>query len=116
MHEKSLSSAEVRFIDRDQVIRDLRQAAAEARSRYPEIAKVLLIGSLVKGNWTADSDADLIVVVRKEFRDLLERSRYQIFTKSIPTDTLVFSEAEFELLSKDLTSFPAQDLRFSLEL
>jgi predicted nucleotidyltransferase len=116
MGEKSWNSVEVRFIDYDQVIRDLRQAVAEARARYPEIVKVLLFGSLVKGNWTAESDADLIVVVREEFPDILSRSPYQIHTHSIPTDSLVYSEREFERLAKDPTSFLAQNLASALEL
>ena len=48
MPEASSSFAEVRFIDRDQVIRDLRKAVAEAKERYPEILKVYLFGSLMQ--------------------------------------------------------------------
>ncbi len=116
MPEKSWNFAEVRFIDRDQVIRDLRQAVAEAKSRYPEIVKVLLFGSFVQGTWTADSDADLIVVVRKDFANFLDRSRYQIFTNAIPTDSLVYSEDEFEKRACDPSSFLAQNLSSTLEL
>jgi len=116
MGDKSWNSAEVRFIDRDEVIRDLRQAVAEAKARYPEIAKVFLFGSFVQGNWTADSDADLIVVVRKEFSAFSDSCRYQIYAKSIPTDSLVYSESEFEKLARDLESFLAQNLASALEL
>jgi predicted nucleotidyltransferase len=44
---------------------------SEAKAAHPEIVKVLLFGSLVQGNWTADSDADLVVVVGREFPDFL---------------------------------------------
>ena len=109
-------SAEVRFIDLEQVLRDLRRAASEAKRTRPEIVKVYLFGSLVKGNWTADSDADLMVVVRREFQDILERSPYQIHTTAIPTDTLVYSEAEFERLSCDPESLVAQNRAVAMEL
>ena len=110
-------SAEVRFIDLEQVLRDLRRAASEAKRTRPEIVKVYLFGSLVKGNWTADSDADLIAVVRKEFPDfVLSRSAYQIYTPSIPTDTLVYSESEFEQLLADPSSLVAQELPSMMEL
>ncbi len=89
---------------------------AEAKARYPEITKVFLFGSLVQGNWTADSDADLIVVVRKDFADFFESCRYQIYAKSIPTDSLVYSEREFDKLASDPTSFLAQNLPTALEL
>jgi len=75
MDKASWNFAEVRFIDRDQVIRGLRQAVAKAKAKYPEIVKVLLFGPFVQGTWTADSDADLFVVVRKEFADIFGRGQ-----------------------------------------
>jgi len=116
MQNKSWSSAEVRFIDRDEVIRALRQAVAEAKGRYPEIVKVYLFGSLVNGTWTADSDADLIIVVRKEFREFSDSCPYQIYTRAIPVDSSVYSEAEFEKQMSDPTSFLATNLGSALEL
>jgi hypothetical protein len=116
MGDRSWSGAEVRFIDYDQTIRNLRKAAAEAKAAHPEIVKVLLFGSLVQGNWTADSDADLIVVVRKELSDFSSRSPYHIFAPGIATDSLVYSEAEFERLSRDPESFLAQNIATALEL
>jgi hypothetical protein len=117
MRAESWNSVEVRFLDLDQVLRDLRRAAAEAKCAHPEVAKIYLFGSLVKGNWTADSDADLIVVARKEFPDFVRsRAAYQIFTPAIPTDTLVYSEREFEQLRADPSSLVAQEFPFMLEL
>ena len=117
MRDESSISVEVRFLDLDQVLRDLRSAAAEARRAHPEIVKVYLFGSLVRGNWTADSDADLIVVACKEFPDWVRsRSAYQIFTPSIPTDTLVYSEREFEQLRADPSSLVAREFPFMMEL
>ena len=111
MPEKFRLGAEVRFIDDDQVIRDLRQAVAEAKAAHPEIVKVLLFGSFVQGNWTADSDADLFVVVRKELADILDQGSYAIFAKGIPIDSVVYSLTEFEQLSRDPTSFLARTSR-----
>jgi len=116
MPERFSSSAEVVFLDRDRVIRDLRAAAAEAKRVYPEILKVFLFGSLVDGTWTADSDADLMIVVRKEFSDFFESCRYQIYTNSIPTDSLVYPAAEFEQLAQDPESFVSRNLSRALEL
>ncbi len=116
MAEGSSNFAEVRFLDRERVIRDLRQAVAEAKARNPEITKVFLFGSLVQGNWTADSDADLMVVVRKEFTGFSDSVPYQIYTNSIPTDSLVYSEADFEKMVRNPESFLAQNLSTALEL
>ncbi len=108
--------AEVRFIDRQQVIRDLRVAIRDAKARFPGIIKVLLFGSYFQGNWTADSDADLIVVVRRDFPSILDRSPYQIFTPAILTDSLVYSKAEFEKMARDPSSFLAPNISTGLEL
>ena len=116
MHGLSSSSAAVEFLDREKVLVDLRKAAAEARARHPEIARVYLFGSLARDDWTADSDADLIVVVRTEFRDVLERSVYQIQCRSIATDTLVYSEAEFERQASEAGSFLAQAMENAVAL
>ncbi len=116
MQNKSWSGAEVRFIDYDQTLRNLRKAVAEAKAAYPEIVKVLLFGSLVNGTWTADSDADLIVVVRKELAGFSSRSPYHIFAEGIATDSLIYSETEFERLSRDPESFLAQNLPKAIEL
>ena len=112
----SWNSAEVRFINFDLVISDLRRAVAEARARFPEIKKVYLFGSLVDGTWTADSDADLMIVVRRDLPDFFDGCRYQIYVDSIPVDSLVYSEAEFELQAADPSSFVALNLTSALEL
>jgi hypothetical protein len=116
MPEQSWTGAEVRFIDYDQVLADLRRAVAEAKTAHPEIVKVYLFGSLVQGNWTADSDADLIVIVRRDFADIFARGDYHISAPSIPTDTVVYSESEFAKLAQDPSSFLAQNLPSAMEL
>lgn len=98
------------------MLAELRDAVADAKARHPEIVRVLLCGSLVRGDWTADSDADLIVVTRRDFHGLAERARYQIFINSMPTDTLVYSEREFEDLARDPAGFLAGELSSALDL
>ena len=107
----------VKFLDYDQILSDLRQAVSEAKAARLEIVNVLLFGSLVQGDWTADSDADLIVVVRGGFPDFLNsRAPYQVFTPAIPTDSLVYSEREFEQLSAGQESLLARNLPTAVEL
>lgn len=109
-------SAEVRYLDRETILADLQRAVGAAKARYPEISKVYLFGSLADGTWTAESDADLMIVVRKHFEGFFESCRYQIYCDSIPVDSLVYSEAEFERMASDPESFVAQSLLQVLEL
>jgi predicted nucleotidyltransferase len=113
---RSSSSAEVNFLDRDRVLEELRRAARQARTAHPEITRVFLFGSLARGDYSASSDADLIVVVRREFEGVLDRAPYQIHTPVISTDTLVYSEAEFERLAADPASFLGRNLVEAIEL
>jgi len=116
MPERSWSGAEVRFIDYDQTIRNIRKAVAAAKAAHPEIVRVFLFGSLAQGTWTADSDADLIVVVRGRLTDFSSRSPYHIFPKGIATDSLVYSESEFEEQCQDPSGFLAGNLLYAVEL
>ena len=116
MAKLSLNFAAVSFLDRDGVLTELTQAVRDARRRYPEIVKVLLVGSLVRGDWTAASDADLVVVVRDQRADLGSRARYQIFTRAIPTDSQVFTETEFAAVGSDPQHPLASDLPDAVEL
>jgi predicted nucleotidyltransferase len=102
MPEPFSSSVEVRFIDGDAVIAELREAARNARASAPEIERVFLFGSFAKGNWTAESDADLLVVVNHDFPDILSRACYQLHVSSVPTDTVVCTPAEFARLAPQL--------------
>jgi len=116
MQKRSSISAEVRFLDRDAVLADLRHAVAEARAQYPEIVKVYLFGSLADGTWTADSDADLMIVVRAQFKNFGDSCRYQIYADSIPADSLVYSEGDFTRMASDPESFVARNLVGAIEL
>jgi hypothetical protein len=58
----------------------------------------------------------LFVVVRKELAGFSSRSPYNIFAPGIATDSLIYSEAEFEKLSQDASSFVAQALVNAVEL
>jgi len=117
MPEPFQGSAEAKSRDHGQVLDELRQAVREAKIARPEIVKVLLFGAVAQGNWTPDCEANLIVVVRKEFPDFLRsRAPYHVFAPSIPTDSLVYSEREFVQMSRDWDSFLAQNLRTAIEL
>ncbi|WP_299286017.1 nucleotidyltransferase domain-containing protein, partial [Thermoflexus sp.] len=52
-------------LDRDELLRRLREAAAEALEAFPELLEVRLIGSLATGTATGTSDVDLLLRVRE---------------------------------------------------
>ncbi|MBO9362072.1 MAG: HEPN domain-containing protein [Thermoflexus sp.] len=62
---ESSGSVTVISLDRDELLRRLRKAAAEALEVFPELQEVRLIGSLATGTATGTSDADLLLRVRE---------------------------------------------------
>jgi predicted nucleotidyltransferase len=96
----SKGSAKAFFLDRDAVLNRLRIAAQEALRLFPEVAEVLLFGSLADDTHTGLSDIDLAVVLAASSAsvDPLERARpfHRHFQQrlALGVDIVVFSETE----------------------
>ncbi len=50
-------------LDRDLILERLHRYAERELAQRPEVREVVLIGSLARGDWSARSDADVVVVV-----------------------------------------------------
>ena len=82
-------------LDRDLVVDRLRAFATSVVGARPEVRMVVLIGSLARGDWSARSDADLVVVVDDAPTPARDRSpHYTPVGVGIATDVFVFTEAE----------------------
>ena len=53
------------YLNKEERIERLRQAAVRARKRVPEIKRVILFGSMATGIPSPRSDADLLIVVER---------------------------------------------------
>ncbi|QOJ78635.1 nucleotidyltransferase domain-containing protein [Infirmifilum lucidum] len=73
MPEKSWSSAGVRLyrLDREKVVAELRRYARDALRKGALL--VVLVGSLARGDYTAYSDADVVVVLESSDKKPHER-------------------------------------------
>ena len=83
--------------DRDLVLRRLQAWARGQLARRPEVRRVVLIGSLARGDWSARSDADVVIVVAGApagpgpFRGPAYLPGASV---GAPVDILVYTEAE----------------------
>jgi predicted nucleotidyltransferase len=70
--------------------------AREELARRPEVKRVVLIGSLARGDWSARSDADVVVVVAGSTEPGPFRGAGYVPRTSVgaPVDVLVYTEAE----------------------
>ena len=73
MQKRSWSSAEIKLfkLDYNSVIEELKEYARKALEKGAYA--VILIGSLARGDYTAFSDADLVIIVSQASRKPIER-------------------------------------------
>lgn len=92
----SFGSVKAISLDRDEVIRRLREAAAEAMEAFPQLLEVRLIGSLATGTHTGTSDVDLLLRVGEPAGNPLEimQPYFDFFSRrlEIGLDLLLFGE------------------------
>ena len=58
-----MSDAAFHRLDRDLIVERLEGYARQELAQRPEVREVVLIGSLARGDWSARSDADVVIVV-----------------------------------------------------
>jgi predicted nucleotidyltransferase len=73
MPNRSSDSSGVVFLDREQALADVGRAITALVARRAGVREVWLFGSLARGNATARSDADLLVVVDRDERRPMDR-------------------------------------------
>jgi predicted nucleotidyltransferase len=81
-------------LSREQVLEALRGAVGRLRARLP-VRRVVLFGSHARGDFTAASDVDLLVV----YADPAREDAFAVVKKAVGLPHLephVFSESEFE--------------------
>jgi len=91
-----------RFIDREQVLRELEALAARARRERPDIRRIVLFGSLAKNTYTASSDADLLVILERSdqrFLDRVPEFQRPFVEASVPVEVFPCTEAEARSVS-----------------
>ena len=89
-----MRSAPIEWLDRERVLAEARELAAEMKAAHPEVRRVLLFGSLAKGGDGPRSDLDLVVLLENTDLAPRERSAQYRPISSRPVDLFVYTEAE----------------------
>lgn len=61
------------WLDRNQLLEELKTAAKEAKDAFPEIKEIRLFGSLARNEETGLSDVDIFIVAETEIKNPIER-------------------------------------------
>ena len=91
-----MSEAVFHRLDHGAVLARLREYAESELGSRSEVREVVLIGSLARGNWSARSDADLVVIVdgapeRGPFRSQRHAPRQKV---GVAVDVFVYTPQE----------------------
>lgn len=91
--------AKVRFPDHEKVKSDLAALAEQAMQQEPNIQAVYLFGSRASGDFSARSDADLLLIVQNDSQPPIDRvPRYlSLFQKApVPVDVFSYTREEVQ--------------------
>ena len=109
---RSSASVKVFWLDRPLLLQRLRNAARTLSERHPEIERIVLFGSLARGDAVPGSDADLLIVVSHSNEAFLERTvRYRPADVDVGVDVGAYTREELAALLKAGNSFVRQALR-----
>ena len=90
---------------------------AEVKVRRPEIDRVLLFGSLARGDAAPGSDADLLIILRDSDLPFLDRfPRYRPAGVAIDVDVFAYTREELRKMLASRNRFVRQALREGVEL
>ncbi len=83
-------------LDHSSALRELRAWARKSLAARPEVREARLIGSLARGDWSARSDADVVVIVDEaEARGPFRGGAYAPAAGvRVPVDVLVYTPEE----------------------
>ncbi|MBI4505626.1 MAG: nucleotidyltransferase domain-containing protein [Chloroflexi bacterium] len=114
---ESSPSVHIFWLDRAEAVSRLREAAEALAQRYPEIERVVLFGSLARGDAVPDSDADLLLILSASDLPFLDRSvRYRPEGVGLGVDVLAYTRAEMERMLAEGNRFVADVLREGIVL
>ncbi len=93
----SSDSVEIFWLDKEAAKANVAEAVGRLVEAHPEIERVVLFGSLARGDAAPGSDADLLVVLSHSDLPFLERiPRYLPDDAGIGVDVFPYTRAELE--------------------
>lgn len=106
--EKSLDSLIITSVNYQLLIEELKQISLSIKSRHSEVEDILLFGSFARGDYTPDSDIDLLLIITHSDQPFLERPcRFLSYFEGIPFDVnlLIYTRDELINMQKNKNPF-----------
>jgi predicted nucleotidyltransferase len=101
---QSSGSVQITSVDRTALLRALEERAEKLGQEHAEISEVLLFGSFARGDFTPESDVDILLIVEETgVPFLLRADPYRDVFSDLPLDAwpLVYTREERERMLAD---------------
>lgn len=108
LHERFLNSVKITSVDFEKLRRSLSEIAKTLREKHPEVEDILLFGSFARGDYTPESDIDILIISTCEKLPFLLRSeRFADLFRSLPFDVniLVYTREEIHRMKEEGNPF-----------
>jgi len=101
----SSTFVKIKFLDPERILAELNATARSLILKNQNIKGIYLFGSLAQGKVVPGSDADILILLKKDDRRMIDRIPEflkHFLTSSIPTDVFPYTETEIQnLLSEN---------------
>jgi predicted nucleotidyltransferase len=118
MHNKSSSFVKVSYLKGREIQAQIHRAA-QALKQNPNVAKVYLFGSFVRGDYTPGSDADISIILKNDERRMIDRIPEYLgyFAEvKVPVDVFPYTLAEVDAMKASNNSLWREILATGVEL
>lgn len=111
LYERYVSSVGITSVDYQELINQLQHTSRHLQDIYREVKEIYLFGSFARGDYTPESDVDILIVCEYSDKPFLLRSDQFIDSfRSLPFDVniLVYTQEELQRMQKERNPFLLQ--------
>ena len=105
---KYSDGVEIISIDKDRLLKILKDNTERIKKNDPKVDKILLYGSFIRENHTPNSDVDIAIIVNHTDKPFIMRQDdYITYFDTIPLDVniIVYTKEEIQKLKREKNGF-----------
>ncbi|MGC8778485.1 MAG: nucleotidyltransferase domain-containing protein [Candidatus Caldatribacteriaceae bacterium] len=108
LHERFLNSVKVTSVDIAKLHETLSEIGRNLKAKHPEVKDLFLFGSFARGDYTPESDLDILIVCSHSGLPFPMRAeKFDSFFRNLPFDVnlLVYTEEELHRMQEAKNPF-----------
>lgn len=119
MRNGSSDFVKITYLDKNLVMETLRSAVSALFAQHANVKTVRLFGSLTRSDYAPGSDADVMIVLARDERRMMDRiPEFSAYFSNVPVDVDCFpiTEAELNRKLKERNTFWTKAMQESIPL